>query len=458
MEIDAGATAWVMVCAALVLLMTPGLAFFYGGLEGRRNVLGIIMQCFCALGVVSITWALIGFSIAFDDGNDLVGGLDFAFLAPSSLANGVPGISGLAVPVIAFALYQMMGAVITPALVTGATADRWRFPAYILFLVLWPILVYAPVAHWVFSPTGWAAELGALDFAGGIVVHANAGAAAVAMALVLGRRAGWPERQASPHSVPLVMIGTGILWFGWLGYNGGSALNADGLAALAATNTHLGGAAALVTWIVVERIRDGKPTTLGAGTGALGGLVAVTPCAGFITPLSAILIGSVAGVVCCLAVGLKTWLILDDSLDVIAVHLVGGSLGTLSLGLFATKGVNPNGADGLFYGGGIELFGNQLLALTVVVMYSLIVTYLIGWLIGLVVGNRVSQSQEMAGLDLSEHGEHAYTTETPEEQNRPAETKPETESHRPTLDLPAGHETRADTESTPASAPVRAHD
>ena len=432
MEIDGGATAWVLVCAALVLLMTPGLAFFYGGLEGRRNVLGIMMQCFCALGVVSITWALVGFSFAFDDGNGLLGGLDFAGLTPSSMANGVPGIAGLAIPVIAFALYQMMGAVITPALVTGATADRWRFSAYIVFLVLWPILVYAPVAHWVFSPTGWAAKLGALDFAGGIVVHANAGAAAVAMAMVLGRRSGWPEQQDPPHSVPLVMIGAGILWFGWLGYNGGSALNANGLAALAATNTHLGGAAALLTWLLVERIRDGKPTTLGAGTGALGGLVAVTPCAGFITPLSAIFIGAVAGAVCCFAVGLKSWLILDDSLDVIAVHLVGGSLGTLSLGLFATKSVNPNGANGLFHGGGFGLLGSQLLALTVVVMYSLVVTYVIGWLIDKLIGNRVSQSQELVGLDMSEHGELAYTTAKPE-RGWPKETDLATASQHSTL-------------------------
>jgi Amt family ammonium transporter len=251
------------------------------------------------------------------------------------------------------------------------------------------------------------------------------------MAMVLGPRTGWPERSASPHSVPLVLVGTGILWFGWLGYNGGSALKADGLAALAATNTHLGGAAALLTWIAVERIRDGKPTTLGAGTGALGGLVAVTPCAGFITPLSAIIIGAVAGVVCCLAVGLKSWLVLDDSLDVIAVHLVGGSLGALSLGLFATKSVNPDGADGLFYGGGIELLGNQLLALTVVVMYSLIVTYLLGLLIGMLVGNRVSEGQESAGLDLSEHGELAYATGTPEGSSRPTGTDPATASQVP---------------------------
>jgi Amt family ammonium transporter len=302
----------------------------------------------------------------------------------------------------------MMGAVITPALVTGATAERWRFSSYMLFLVLWPLLVYAPVAHWVFSPTGWANQMGALDFAGGIVVHANAGAAAIAMALVLGRRTGWPERPESAHSVPLVMIGTGLLWFGWLGYNGGSALAANGLAAAAATNTHLGGATALLTWMAVERARTGKSTVLGAGCGAIAGLVAVTPAAGYIAPYAAILIGGAAGAVCCLALAIKSWLRLDDSLDVVAVHLVGGSLGTLCVGLFATTRVNPDGANGLFYGGGLEQLGHQALALTVVVVYSLVVTVLIGLLTGVLVGNRVSPRQERAGLDLSQHGEVAY--------------------------------------------------
>jgi Amt family ammonium transporter len=285
--------------------------------------------------------------------------------------------------------------------------------------VLWPLVVYAPVAHWVFSPTGWAAKMGAYDFAGGMVVHANAGAAAVAMAMVLGPRAGWPERRDQAHSVPLVMIGTGILWFGWLGYNGGSALNANALAALAATNTHLGGAAALLTWIAVERVRNGKPSILGAGTGALAGLVSVTPCAGYIAPLGAIVIGAIAGVVCCLAVGLKSWLVLDDSLDVIAVHLVGGSLGTLCLGLFATKKANPQGPNGLLFGGGGKLLANQLLALTVVVMYSLVATYLIGTLIGALAGNRVSRRHEWVGLDLSEHGEIAYAAGTAEAPDEP---------------------------------------
>jgi Amt family ammonium transporter len=421
--IDSGATAWVLISAALVLVMTPALAFFYGGMVRRTNVLGLVMQSFAAIGVVSVTWAVLGFSIAFAGGNEWFGGLHFAGLTPSSTGGGVPGLPGLAVPVVAFALYQMMGAVITPALVTGATAERWRFMSYMLFLVLWPLLVYAPVAHWVFSPTGWANRMGALDFAGGIVVHANAGAAAIAMAMLLGGRAGWPQRPESAHSVPLVMIGTGLLWFGWLGYNGGSALTAGGLAASAATNTHLGGATALLTWMAVERVRTGKSTVLGAGCGAIAGLVAVTPAAGYVAPFAAILIGGAAGVLCCLGVGIKSWLRLDDSLDVVAVHLVGGSLGTLCVGLFATESVNPDGANGLFYGGGLGQLGLQALALLVVVAYSLVVTYLIGLVTGVLVGNRVSPRQERAGLDMSQHGEVAYGVDEAEAAN-PTSSQP----------------------------------
>jgi ammonium transporter, Amt family len=406
--LSSGATGWVLVSAALILLMTPGLAFFYGGMLRQNNVLGMIMQNFAALGVVSIGWALLGFSIAFDKGNPWFGGLGFAGLGPSQTGDGVPGFSDLAVPVLAFAFYQMMGAVITPALVTGATAERWRLSAYLLFLVLWPLLVYAPIAHWVFSPAGWANHLGALDFAGGIVVHANAGAAAIAMAAVLGPRMGWPQRPESAHSVPLVMIGTGLLWFGWIGYNGGSALDANAVATTAAVNTHLGGATALLTWMAVERLRSGKSTVLGAGCGAVAGLVAVTPAAGYIAPWAAILIGGAAGMVCCLAVRLKSRLRLDDSLDVIAVHLVGGSLGTVCVGLFATTSVNPDGADGLFYGGGLRQLGLQLMALTAVVIYSLVATAVIGILVGMLVGNRVRRRQERVGLDLSVHGEQAY--------------------------------------------------
>jgi ammonium transporter, Amt family len=409
--LSAGATGWVLVSAALILLMTPGLAFFYGGMLRQHNVLGIMMQSFCALGVVSIVWAVLGFSIAFDKGNGFFGGPGFAGLEPSHTGGGIPGIPGLAVPVLAFAFYQMMGAVITPALITGATAERWQLSSYLLFLVLWPILVYAPVAHWIFSPVGWASRLGALDFAGGMVVHANAGAAAIAMAAVLGPRGGWPQRPESAHSVPLVMIGTGLLWFGWIGYNGGSALDANQVAATAAVNTHLGGAAALLTWMGVERWRSGKSTALGACCGAVAGLVAVTPAAGYVTPWAALFIGSAAGIVCCLAVKLKSWLRLDDSLDVIAVHLVGGSLGTLCVGLFATKSVNPNGADGLFYGGGLRQLGLQAMALIAVVAYSLVVTAAIGGLTSLLAGNRVSRRQERLGLDLSLHGEQAYAND-----------------------------------------------
>ncbi len=417
--ISAGDTAWVLVSAALVLLMTPGVAFFYGGMLRRTNVLGIIMQSFCALGVVSVVWAVLGFSVAFSAGNGWFGDLRFAGLPVARSGDGVPGLPDLAVPLLAFAIYQMMGAVITPALVTGATAERWRFSAYMVFLVLWPLLVYAPVAHWVFSPTGWANQLGVLDFAGGIVVHTNAGAAAIAMALLLGRRTGWPGRQEPPHSLPLVMVGTGLLWFGWIGYNGGSALAAGGLAATAATNTHLGGATALLTWIAVERIQKGKSTVLGAGCGAVAGLVAVTPAAGYVAPYAAILIGGAAGAVCCLAVGLKSRVGLDDSLDVVAVHLVGGCFGTVCVGLFATRGVNPKGADGLFYAGGLRLLGVQVLALVVVVAYSLGATLLIGWLTGRLFGNRVSARQERVGLDLSQHGEVAYGPGTPEAADEP---------------------------------------
>jgi ammonium transporter, Amt family len=436
--VNEGATAWVLVSAALVLLMTPGLAFFYGGMLRRHNVLGIMMQSFCALGVVSVSWTLLGFSIAFAKGTSWFGGLGFAGLSTSSTIGGVPGYPALAVPVLAFALYQMMGAVITPALVTGATAERWRFSSYLLFLVLWPLLVYAPVAHWIFSPTGWASRLGVLDFAGGMVVHANAGAAAIAMAVLLGRRRGWPGRPESAHSLTLVMIGTGLLWFGWLGYNGGSALGADGLAATAATNTHIGGATAMLTWMWVERLRTGKISTLGAACGAVAGLVAVTPAAGYVQPGAAIMIGWAAGVACCLAVELKSRFGLDDSLDVVAVHLVGGSLGTLCVGLFASKTVNPNGADGLFNGGGFRQLGLQALALVVVVVYSLVVTFLIGSVTNLLFGNRVSAAEEQMGLDLSQHGEQAYEEDEPE----PAPA-PRTDS-----------EPEAATDSHPAQSPV----
>nr|WP_275941388.1 ammonium transporter [Planosporangium flavigriseum] len=399
-----------MASTALVLVMTPAVAFFYGGMVRQKNVLGVIMQSFTTIGVVSLIWAAIGFSFAFGTGRWL-GGFDLAGLAGADVYQPdghLPGLAHLRVPVLAFVAFQMMIAVFAPTLVSGAAAERWRFDAYVVFTALWTVLVYAVVAHWVFSPEGWASRLGALDFAGGTVVHANGGAAALAMAWVLGRRRGWPLEQHRAHNLPLVMIGTALLWFGWFGLTGGSALAANGVAATAVINTQLGAAAALLAWIVIERTRFGKGTTLGAAYGAVTGLVAITPAAGYVTPLSATAIGLLAGAVCQLAAGLKSWFDLDDALDVVAVHLGGGVLGTLAVGLFATRSVNPAGADGLFYGGGYRLLGAQLVTVCAVVAYSFIVTCLVGSLTNRLLGNRVHPREEAAGLDLSQHGESAY--------------------------------------------------
>jgi Amt family ammonium transporter len=385
--------------------MTPGVAFFYGGMVRQKNVLGMIMQSFATIGIVSVTWVALGFSLAFGPGR-WIGGLGLAGLTDPNAH--VPGYTHMGVPMFAFAAFQMMFAVITPALVTGATAERWRFGAYALFVAVWSLIVYAPIAHWVFSPDGWASRLGALDFAGGTVVHSNAGAAALAMAIVLGRRRGWPEEQSRPHNLPLVMIGTALLWFGWFGFNGGSALRANGVAAAAVINTQLAASTALLAWIAVERTRFSKGTTLGAASGAVTGLVAITPAAGYVSPLGAIAIGAFAGAVCQLAVGLKSWFRLDDSLDVIAVHLGGGVIGSLAVGLFATKSINPDGADGLFYGGGYHLLGVQALAILSVVVYSLVMTSLLGGLTNRLLGNRLRAREELVGLDLSQHGEAAY--------------------------------------------------
>ena len=408
-KIDTGATAWVLVSSALVLLMTPGLAFFYGGMVRAKHVLSVMMQNFVVIALASLTWVLVTFSLAFGNGNALIGDLHFVGL--NNMDEVLPGFTGahaLAIPPLVFAIFQMMFAVITPALMTGSTADRWRFGAFVPFIVLWSILVYAPVAHWVFSPQGWAGHAGALDFAGGTVVHANAGAAGLAMALVLGRRRGWPTEQMRPHNLPFVLLGAALLWFGWFGFNAGSALNADNLAAYAFVNTNTAASVGLLSWVCVERLRFGKATTLGAASGAISGLVAVTPCAGFVSPLGAAVVGVLSGAGCALAVTLKTWLGFDDSLDVVGVHLVGGVIGSLGVGLFATRTINPLGADGLFYGGGYGQLTVQAVAVFVVVAYSFAVTYLLGTVIGRIVGNRVSPREEMSGLDLSVHGENAY--------------------------------------------------
>jgi Amt family ammonium transporter len=405
----------MLASAALVLFMTPGLALFYGGMVRAKHVLGMLMQNFFAMGLVSVLWAVIGFSLAFgpDLGRGLLGDLTHVGLSEllgGTVADKVAGDAFNAVkfPALLFALYQMMFAIITPALFTGAAADRMKFSGYVWFLGLWSLLVYSPVAHWVFSPTGWAFKLGALDFAGGTVVHINAGIAALALVIVLGKRRGWPGEAMTPHSLPLTLLGTGILWFGWFGFNAGSALGANELAASAFANTHLAASAALLGWLVAEKVKTGHATTLGAASGAVAGLVAITPCAGFVSPMAAIVIGATAGAGCLLAIQLKFRLGYDDALDVVGIHLVGGIIGSLLLGLFATRVVNAAGADGLFYGGGLALLGKQLAAVIATLVYSFVMSLLIAKALDRIIGLRVSDEQELIGLDESLHSERAY--------------------------------------------------
>ena len=409
--IDSGATAWVLTSAALVAFMTPGLAFFYAGMVRSKNVLGMLMQNFFAMGLISVLWAVAGFSLAFGGTGKYIGNFDFALMKDLATIESLPGYTGdfaLAIPVLAFFAYQMMFAVITPALITGATADRLKFSAYAILIGIWAIIVYPTVAHWVFSPNGWLFQRGALDFAGGAVVHINAGAAALAVILVLGNRKGWPREAMPPHNLPFVMLGTGILWFGWFGFNAGSALLANGLAAQALVNTHLAAASGMLAWLFVEKLRAGHATTLGAASGAVAGLVAITPCAGFVGGTAPIIIGLVAGAVCYLALTLKTRFNFDDSLDVIAVHLVGGIIGALLLGLFADTKVNSLGFDGVLFGGGSKLLVNQLIAIGATFVFSFVVTWVVAKILDATIGLRVNQEDELVGLDQSQHAESAY--------------------------------------------------
>jgi len=399
---DSGNTAWVLVSAALVLFMTPGLAFFYGGMVRSKNVLGMLMQNFFAMGLISTLWAIIGFSIAFGGDNPIVGNLDFAFMKDvTTLDDNIPGF--------AFFAFQMMFAVITPALITGATADRLKFGSYALLIALWSILVYAPAARWVFNADGWIFEMGALDFAGGAAIHINAGMAALAVILVIGNRQGHGSEPMPPHNLPLTVLGTGILWFGWFGFNAGSALAADGVAAQALVNTQLGAATGMLGWLLVERIKTGHATVLGACSGAVAGLVAITPCAGFVGGVAPLIIGTIAGVACYFALFIKAKMNWDDSLDVIAVHLIGGIVGTLLLGFFADTAVNGE-FDGLFFGGGVELLKDQFVAAVGVGTFSFVVTYAIAFGIQRTIGLRVNPDAELIGLDQSEHAESAYTS------------------------------------------------
>ncbi|GAA5160640.1 ammonium transporter [Pseudonocardia eucalypti] len=427
----------MLVSAALVMLMTPGLAFFYGGMVRSKSVLNMLMMNFIALAVVGVLWTLYGFSLAFgnDVGGGLLGGLDFAGLgntvgklagfAATTATPPVPWPGPDAIPLLAFCMFQLMFAVITPALISGAIADRAKFWGWTLFVALWATIVYFPVAHWVFSFDGfisadalggWIANathgLGALDFAGGTAVHINAGAAGLALAIVLGKRRGWPREPMRPHNLPFVLLGAALLWFGWFGFNAGSALAAGDLAAVAFTNTMIATSAAVLGWLIVEQIRDGKPTTLGAASGAVAGLVAITPAAGYVGPLGGIAIGFIAGILCALAVGLKYKFGFDDSLDVVGVHLVGGLVGTLLIGFFGTTSVNSLSVDGVFYGGGFGQLGKQAIAAGTVMVYSFVISLVLGFLIKVTIGFRVDAEAETTGIDEAEHAETGYDYST----------------------------------------------
>jgi ammonium transporter, Amt family len=406
-SISAGDTAWVLASAALVLLMTPGLAFFYGGMVRAKNVLGMLMQNFFCIGLISVVWVLITYSLSFGGSNAYIGGFHFAGL--QHMDQQVPGGIGATIPPIVFVAFQLMFAVITPALITGATADRWKFGPFILFVLIWGIVVYAPIAHWVFSPTGWLYKRGAEDFAGGTVVHANAGAAAMAVAIVLGRRRGWPRDNFRPHNVPFVLLGAGLLWFGWFGFNAGSALGANTLAGYAFVNTNTATAAALLGWLIVEKIRDGHPTTLGAASGAVAGLVAITPAAGFVSPVGSILLGLLAGAICCACTTLKFKFKLDDSLDVGAVHLVGGVLGALLIGLLGDHAIaGGTSLNGVFYGGGWTLMGKQAFAVLCTVAYSFFATLIIAYVINFFWKMTMTEDEQLEGMDTVLHNETAY--------------------------------------------------
>jgi ammonium transporter, Amt family len=413
-ELNSGDTAWVLAATALVLFMTPGLALFYGGMVRGRHVLGMLMQNFFAMGLVAVVWVAIAFSLAFGDAGNagFIGNFDYAWMrdvGPNVLPEDwAGGFATLTIPFVLFCAYQMTFAIITPALITGASADRLKFGAYALFIGVWSVLVYAPIAHMVFAG-GWLADMGALDFAGGAVVHMNAGAGALALVLLIGRRQGYPDTPMPPHSLPLTLLGAGILWFGWAGFNAGSALAANGVAAQALFNTFVAASAALLGWLVVERIRGGHATTLGAASGAVAGLVAITPCAGFVGGMAPAYIGLVAGAVCYLALGIKKAFGFDDSLDVVAVHLVGGLVGAILLGFFADATINPAVTnEGVFLGGGGDLLVDQIVASAVTLAYSFVVSLIIAKVIDLAIGLRVSEEAEVEGLDLSQHAEVAY--------------------------------------------------
>ena len=405
--IQAGDTAFILVCAALVLLMTPGLALFYGGMVRRKNVLGTIMQSFVMISLISIEWVYLGYSMSFGpDVSGFIGNLAWAGLAGVGAAPNADYAP--TIPHVVFMIYQCMFAVITPALITGAFAERVKFSAFVIFSVAWAVLVYNPVCHWVWGTGGFLKNMGVLDFAGGLVVHLTCGAAALASVMVIGPRKDHGKRQFFPHNLPMTLLGTGLLWFGWFGFNAGSALAADAVAGSAFVSTHLGGMAGMAMWTVVEWLYQGRPTTLGAASGAVAGLATITPAAGYVTPNSAVIIGLIAGLCCYFAVVLKSKLRFDDSLDVVGIHGLGGLIGTLMAGLLATKGINPGGADGLFYGNPAQL-GIQATGIAVVGAYAFIVSFILLKVIHVAMGLRLTQDNEGVGLDVAEHNEAAYS-------------------------------------------------
>jgi len=406
-KVDTGDTSWILISSALVMLMTPGLALFYGGMVRAKNVLGTIMQSFIALGVISIQWVLYGYSLAFGpDIGHVIGSLGWIGLRGVGLDPN-PDYAAT-VPHQAFMIFQMMFAVITPALITGAFAERFKFKTYLVFLVLWATFVYDPLAHWVWGTGGWIKNLGALDFAGGLVVHISSGVAALAAALLVGKRKGYGEEPLPPHNLTLTLLGAALLWFGWFGFNGGSAVASGSLATSAFVVTHISTAAAALSWMIAEWAYRGEPTVLGAASGAVAGLVAITPASGFVGPVPAILIGAGAGVACYFAINLKTKLGYDDSLDVVGVHGVGGTLGALATGLFASKAINAAGSDGLFFGNP-SLLGIQALSVVSAWIYSFVVTLIILKALDWTMGLRVSEENEINGLDVSQHGESGYS-------------------------------------------------
>jgi len=408
--LDTGNTAWMLTASALVLLMIPGLAFFYGGMVRSKSVLNMLMMIMGALFIVGILWVIYGYSMAFGDSYGQAGllGNVTQYLGLEGLMVDDPEAG---VPAMAFVAFQAMFACLTVGLIAGAVADRTKFSAWLIFAGIWATIVYFPVAHWVFNLNGdeggWIYKLGVIDFAGGTAVHINAGAAALVLAIVIGRRLGWPRTPMKPHNLTLVMIGAGLLWFGWFGFNAGSQIAADNSASVVFFNTFIATCAAGLAWLATERIRDGHATSLGAASGVVAGLVAITPACSAVSPIGAIAIGAIAGVLCALAVGLKYKLKYDDSLDVVGVHLVGGLVGTLLIGILATEAA-PAGVNGLLYGGGTEQLGKQAIGAGAVLFYSLIATLIIAFLIKVTIGFRISQDAEVNGIDLAEHAESAY--------------------------------------------------